>query len=119
MITHAELVASLKKPGHVIAKEITPVQADMLHMVLGIAGEAGELVDAVKKHVIYRQELDVENIVEEVGDLQYFIEGLCQIINRSPGFARQCNIEKLLKRYGDGYSDQAAKDRADKKETCE
>lgn len=114
MITHQELVARLVKPGLRIALEITPTQCHMLHMVLGIAGEAGELVDAVKKHVIYNQELDVDNVVEEIGDLQFYIEGLCQAINSPPWFCIAQNINKLQKRYADGYSDQAAQERKDK-----
>ena len=115
MLTHQELVANLVKPGHTIAKEITPDQANLLHMVLGIAGEAGELVDAIKKHVIYRKELDIANVIEEIGVLQFYIEGLCQGINRSPGFCIMANIDKLKKRYSEGYSDKAAQERLDKK----
>lgn len=113
-MTHQELVTNLVKPGGQIAREITPLQAHMLHMVLGVAGEAGELVDAVKKHVIYRKELDSANIIEEIGDLQFYIEGLCQSIGKSPGFCMAANIDKLQKRYADGYSDKAAQERVDK-----
>jgi NTP pyrophosphatase (non-canonical NTP hydrolase) len=118
-MTHQELVTNLVKPGGQIAKEITPLQAHMLHMVLGIAGEAGELVDAVKKHVVYRKELDVANVIEEIGDLQFYIEGLCQAIGKSPGFCMAANVEKLTKRYGEKYSDKAAIERADKQEAPE
>lgn len=114
MLSHQELVTNLVKPGEQIAREITPLQAHLLHMVLGLSGESGELLDAVKKHVIYRKELDVANIIEEIGDLQFYIEGLCQAIGHSPGFCMAANIDKLQKRYANGYSDKAAQERADK-----
>ena len=47
-------------------------------MVVGVSGEAGELLDAVKKAVIYRKPLDLENVIEELGDLEFYMEGLRQ-----------------------------------------
>jgi NTP pyrophosphatase (non-canonical NTP hydrolase) len=114
MITHSELVRTLVKPGEQIRSELTADQAHLMHMVLGISGEAGEILDTVKKHIIYRKDLDVGNLIEEIGDLLFFVEGLCQIIEISPGFAVAHNIEKLQRRYANGYSDQAAQERADK-----
>ncbi len=61
MTEHAEMVAALAKPGAEIAATLRPFQAHALHMVLGIAGEAGELVDAIKKATIYGKGLDREN----------------------------------------------------------
>jgi NTP pyrophosphatase (non-canonical NTP hydrolase) len=116
MITHSELVANLVKPGGEILKTLTPEKCHLLHMVLGIAGEAGELVDAIKKHVIYDQDLDLDNVVEELGDLQFYMEGLCQGIDQPKEYCMTRNIHKLQKRYENGYSDKAAKDRVDKKE---
>ena len=50
---HSTLVAALCKPGEEIVDSLNSVSAHNLHMALGIAGEAGEVVDAVKKNVIY------------------------------------------------------------------
>lgn len=116
MISHYELVANLVKPGSEILKTLTPEKCHLLHMAFGLAGEAGELLDAVKAHVFYNQDLNVDNCTEEIGDSLFFIEGFCQGINLSPEDAKRLNIAKLLGRYPEGYSDQAAKDRMDKKE---
>lgn len=40
-------------------------------MATGVSGEAGELLDAVKKSVVYKKPLDRENVVEELGDLRH------------------------------------------------
>lgn len=114
-ITHTELVRNLVKPGSMIVSTMTPEKAEFWHMATGISGEAGELLDAVKKHVIYTKPLDRENAIEEVGDLLFYIEGMCQLLGITVDEAKEKNIEKLRVRYSGGvYSDAAAQERADK-----
>lgn len=87
-----------------------------LHAVLGVCGEAGELADAIKKELIYRKPIDRENIVEELGDLRWYIQYVQQMYNITEDEVLQHNAIKLSKRYaGLRYSDSAAQDRADKK----
>jgi NTP pyrophosphatase (non-canonical NTP hydrolase) len=87
-----------------------------LHCALGVAGEAGELADAVKKEVIYKKPLDRANIVEELGDLRFYIQGVQNLYDISEQEVLQSNANKLAKRYKDlTYSDKAAVDREDKK----
>ena len=83
-------------------------------MALGIAGEAGEIVDAIKKHVIYNKDLDMKNIIEELGDLEFFMEGLRSCLDLSRDMILEENWQKLSVRYKNGYSDSAAQIRADK-----
>lgn len=113
-MTHPELVEHLVKSPHVIRASLTPHDVALIHMVLGICGEAGELLDAVKKQVIYRKELDRDNIIEELGDCEFYLEGLRQALDLTREQILAANIAKLQKRYADGYSDKAAHERADK-----
>jgi NTP pyrophosphatase (non-canonical NTP hydrolase) len=108
------MVASLVKPGENILVSLTPQKCHLLHMVLGIAGEAGELVDAVKKHVIYDKVLDLENVVEECADVLFYLSGMMQSLGITPTQCRTANMAKLAKRYPNGYTNQAAITRADK-----
>ena len=111
----AEMVASLSKPGEQIKNELTPKQAHLLHMAVGISGEAGELLDAVKKHAIYQKSLDITNVVEELGDLEFFMEGLRATLGISREEVLAKNVNKLSVRYHSGvYSNQQAQRRADK-----
>lgn len=71
MIVHAEMVSSLKKPGEAIIASLTPQKADAWHMASCIPGEAAELLAAVQND-------DSENVLEELGDLQFYLEGLRQ-----------------------------------------
>ena len=114
MITHPELVKALAKPGPAILKSLTQYDCNLVHMVMGVSGEAGELLDAVKKHVIYRKPLDHENVVEELGDIEFFMEGVRQALGITREQTIEANIKKLSKRYAEGYSDTAAQVRADK-----
>jgi NTP pyrophosphatase (non-canonical NTP hydrolase) len=114
-ITHAELVRALCKSGEQMAAEMTPEKAHLWHMVTCIAGEAGELIDTVKRHVIYGKNLDIGNIVEELGDLEFYLEGLRQGIDLPRELTLKHNIAKLSVRYaGLKYTDEAAVARADK-----
>lgn len=111
----AAMVARLSKPGDRIKIELTPKQAHLLHMAVGISGEAGELLDAVKKHAIYQKPLDMTNVIEELGDLEFFMEGLRAALGISRDEVLAKNISKLSMRYHSGnYSNQQAQQRADK-----
>jgi NTP pyrophosphatase (non-canonical NTP hydrolase) len=118
-IKHNEMVASLVKSGDAIISSLTPEKAHVLHMAVGISGESGELLDAVKKHVIYNKEIDRENVIEELGDLEFYMEGLRQGFNITREETIVANIAKLGVRYAKGYSDKAAQERADKVVTSE
>ncbi len=114
-ISHSELVKALVKPGQQIRDELTAADANLLHMAVGICGEAGELIDAVKKRVIYRKELDRANVIEELGDLEFYMEGMRQELAISREETLAANIAKLSKRYEDlKYTDKKAAERADK-----
>lgn len=72
------------------------------------------MFDAVKKWVLYNEELDVEALGRAIAGLDWVMDR----IRRDYGLTREQTIEhniaKLSKRYADGYSDQAAQARADK-----
>lgn len=112
---HREMVAVLKKPGNDILQELNADDCDLLHMALGACGETGELLDQVKKFTIYRKPLDLDNIVEELGDLEFYIEGIRQRLNITRDQTLRANINKLAKRYPEfKYSNVSAIARADK-----
>lgn len=115
MIKHNEMVKLLAKDGEIIKQELTENDCHNLHMCLGISGEVGELIDAVKKSIFYRKPLDRVNAVEELGDIEFYLEGLRQGLGITREETIEGNINKLAQRYeGFAYSDAAAKIRADK-----
>lgn len=116
-INFEDMVAALAKPGSDILSSLTPEKAHLWHMATGVSGEAGELTDAIKRCTIYNKQIDWDNVVEELGDLEFYMEGIRSALGISREFTLEKNIEKLGKRYRDlVYSDQAAQERADKDE---
>ena len=114
-VNYADMVKALAKPGHAIVEELTADKAHALHMAVGISGEAGELLDAIKKHVIYGKPMDWVNVVEELGDLEFYMEGLRQLVGVTREEVLRVNVSKLGKRYSAGtYSNTAAIAREDK-----
>lgn len=111
---HRNLVHRLKKDPHTIF--ITShISKDVIHMLMGIQGEVGELTDCIKKSLIYGQDLDYDNLIEELGDIEFYLQGLRAAFNLSRETILRKNIEKLSKRYSSGsYSDKEAKERNDK-----
>ena len=112
--SHAEMVANLKKPGHEVLRHLNPERVDLWHAVTGVMTEAGELLDAVKKLVIYNKMLDHANCIEELGDLEFYMEQVRQAIGVDRETVLRANMHKLWTRYGATYSDAAAQARADK-----
>lgn len=118
MVTHAEMVATLVKSPDDILSSLTAEKVDLIHAALGIAGEAGEAVDAIKKYAIYNKPLDRANVVEELGDLEFYMEQVRQRTGITREETLSANMAKLSVRYeGFKYSDQRAQDRADKNES--
>ncbi len=111
---HAKMVSDLVKPGDQILAEMSAGDANLVHMVLGISGEAGELLDAIKKKVIYRRSIDLANVIEELGDLEFYLQGLRQELNISRTECLEANLKKLSLRYRGAYSNAKAQARADK-----
>jgi hypothetical protein len=85
-----------------------------LHSVI-----AGDILDVVKKRVMYRKELDRDKLTHLLVDDCWVVQGIADILGISENDIRTHNLNKLERganaRYKDGYSDQAAQDRADKK----
>lgn len=81
----------------------------------GVCEEAGELSTAIKRHVVYNKAPDIHNIIEELGDLRFFMQAVMGLYGISEQQVLQHNAAKLMVRYEElEYSDQAAQDRADK-----
>lgn len=85
--------------------------SDELHMVMGISTEAGELLDAYKKHFAYGKELDIVNVGEEIADIMWYISNLCRMKGIDLEEMLQRNIDKLKERYPDKFTQKDALNR--------
>tara|TARA_R110000824_G_scaffold234655_2_gene423282 strand:+ start:2476 stop:2877 length:402 start_codon:yes stop_codon:yes gene_type:complete len=111
---HQKMVSRLSKDGDEIINSLTPQGAHLWHMASALCGEAGELFDAVKKSVIYEQDLDTKNVIEEIGDIEFYLEGVRSSLGVTRLETLAYNVMKLDVRYGQEYSNNSAQERADK-----
>ena len=51
------------------------------HMAMGVVGEIGEVIDALKKHYIYDKPLDRANLAEEIGDAFWYVAGMVKMLD--------------------------------------
>ena len=81
-------------------------------LIMGISGEAGEIVDLWKKHLFHGHEKpDLEKIMEETSDLLWYISRLLDLCEIKMDDAAKFNINKLLQRYPSGFDSERSKNR--------
>ena len=102
------------KSGEDILAKMTPLKADLSHSARGVATEAGEFNDAIKRWVDYDRQLDVDNVIEEAGDLLFYLTNALTKLGIPIEVVIDRNVTKLNKRYKSGYTDAEAEARADK-----
>jgi NTP pyrophosphatase (non-canonical NTP hydrolase) len=74
----------------------------------GLAGESGEFIDMVKKHFFHGHTLDGAKCQKELGDCLWYIAQLCSALGLTLEEVMIANIEKLKKRYPEGFSSEAS-----------
>jgi len=89
------------------------VDPQIYHAILGIATEGGELMEALVGTLVTGQQLDVLNVVEELGDLEWFEALLRDRLKVPPGVVRGANIRKLEARYAKKVFDAQAAEHRD------
>lgn len=80
----------------------------LLHAAIGMCTEAGEFQDALKKFVFYNAERDGYNLIEELGDMMWYIAVACDALDVTLQSVMQKNIDKLRKRYPEKFKEQDA-----------
>jgi NTP pyrophosphatase (non-canonical NTP hydrolase) len=94
-----------------------PLEADRERMLIcsamGLAGEAGEFTEHVKKVYEQGRVLDKEKAIKELGDVLYYVQLAAMALDVSVPEVVQVLQEKLAARYPQGFSEQAAVVRAD------
>lgn len=70
----------------------------------GLCGESGECIDLLKKHEFQGHELNEEKLIDELGDVLWYIAQTAAGLGISMDDIAQRNVDKLKKRYPDGFS---------------
>lgn len=83
----------------------------ILHAAIGIATEAGELLDPLKKFMFYNRPMDRVNLKEEIGDILWYIAIACEALETTIEEEMQRNINKLRLRYPNNFNEYDANNR--------
>lgn len=83
----------------------------LLHAGMGMATEAGEFIDALKKHLFYGKPLDRVNLAEEVGDLLWYCALALDELGVDFDSVLETNIKKLSARYPEKFTEHHAENR--------
>jgi NTP pyrophosphatase (non-canonical NTP hydrolase) len=83
----------------------------LLNAALGLCGEAGEFADALKKAEFHGHALDEAEMLKELGDVLWYVALACDALGADMGEVMAQNIEKLRRRYPDGFSHERSKNR--------
>ena len=99
-----------------IKERMTDAIIRLNHAITGICTEAGEIADGLKKHIFYGKPLDKVNMVEELGDLYWYINIAQDVLDITTEEVQAINNAKLRARYGSKFSEEAAINRDLEKE---
>ena len=76
----------------------------LINGVMGLCGEAGEAIDLVKKHLAQGHPLDTARLAAELGDVAWYLAETAHAIGYDLETVLRMNIEKLERRYPQGFS---------------
>ena len=78
--------------------------AQIVNAVMGLNGEAGEVIDLIKKHYFHGHELDKEKVKLELGDVLWYLAECADALGFELDDIAKANIVKLKARYPQGFS---------------
>jgi NTP pyrophosphatase (non-canonical NTP hydrolase) len=83
----------------------------LLHSAFGLVTEASEFTDSLKKHIFYGKKLDRTNLLEELGDILWYVAIALDELGYTLEDVFDSNSRKLAKRYEKGFSTDSAVNR--------
>jgi NTP pyrophosphatase (non-canonical NTP hydrolase) len=90
-------------------------KARLLNVALGLVGEAGELVEMIKKTVYHGHVYELAEWEEEIGDGLFYYAFLCTVLGIDLAAVMVGNVAKLTDRYPNGFSQKDSVNRKENK----
>lgn len=75
----------------------------LANYAMGLAGEAGEVLEPLKKHLFHGKPLDVAHLQIELGDCLWYIAALANTLDIDLNATLAANVAKLKARYPNGF----------------
>jgi NTP pyrophosphatase (non-canonical NTP hydrolase) len=93
--------------------KLTEEQINLNVGAMGLAGEAGEFLDLVKKIVFHGHQMDNMKLAHELGDVLWYLSDIASTLEITLEDLMMINKAKLDARYKDGFSREASIKRVD------
>lgn len=93
------------------SREFYEVDPRLLHAGLGLATEAGEFLDVIKRRLFYGDPESAKNLGEELGDVLWYVAIACEALDIDLGEVMRKNINKLKVRYPEKFTQENALNR--------
>lgn len=94
------------------AKFINPNETPRDHLTnwaLGLAGEAGEVVEPIKKYLFMHKDLNIKELSKELGDVLWYVAAMCTTLGLSLHDVMEENLQKLSARYPERTAQEVTK----------
>lgn len=85
----------------------------LVNFSMGLAGESGEVVDQVKKAAFQGHDLQYAQLANELGDVLWYLSRAADAIGYKLLDIALLNLDKLHKRYPNGFSEEDSVKRVD------
>jgi hypothetical protein len=83
----------------------------LLHVGMGLVTEAAEIMDQLKKHIIYGKPLDDARLISDLGDGSWYERIGCAVLDVQLAEMIERNIRELRTRYPAKFSEEKALNR--------
>jgi NTP pyrophosphatase (non-canonical NTP hydrolase) len=80
---------------------------------LGMAGEAGEFANMIKKLTAHGHPISNEELAEEIGDVLWYLAEAATACGLKLNDIAQMNVDKLAARYPEGFSQERSRNRSE------
>jgi NTP pyrophosphatase (non-canonical NTP hydrolase) len=87
------------------------VKDQILNFSLGLSGEVGEVIDLIKKEFFQGHKRNNDKLKDEIGDVFWYLTNLCNELGYDIETVLDMNIEKLNKRYPNGFKKEDSENR--------
>lgn len=91
--------------AEVTMKKNRDMKTSLCDYGLGITGESGEVADIIKKGVFHGHTFDKEELINELGDVLWYVSAIASTIDISLDVIANTNINKLKNRYPEGFEE--------------
>lgn len=89
------------------------LERTLLYTTLGLNGEVGETAEMVKKAFFHGHELDRDKLKKELGDVLWYVAVMADALDMTLEEIARENVEKLARRYPEGFSSARSRNRAE------